>query len=613
MASETLGGDDSKEKHRWGDNKVYTRKNRIKKDNGTTTTNNSAAQQSSQTLATTTEDGNSSQPQDVSNRFNAASDDSSSHNRVQAAAFPNGGESVSGKGPEPYVRFGDRVRINLQAARSRLEVSGLKRKLMGELEQVRGLVKKLEAREVQLNGYFAVDEYSHSQVSANHVVNTGRSAIRVNSDVGSVGHHLSRPFGGLTVSVTENNFGDGEFYEKEKRTPKVNQYYRNSDFVCGTEKFPQPESNKKSKTNGFGMDKYLNQIFKRCSDLLAKLMKHKHGWVFNEPVDVVKLGLHDYHIIIKHPMDLGTVKNRLNKNWYKSPREFAEDVILTFHNAMTYNPKGQDVHIMAEELLNIFEEKWVVIEEEYIRHREMGHGAGLPTPTLRKAPHSHAPPRSQMETLDRSQYLTMPGDSNMKPQYETMPGDSNMKTSNSNPLGRTPALKKPKARDLHKREMSFEEKQKLSKNLENLPCEKLEMVVQIIKKSNSALSQHDDEIEVDIDSVDVETLWELDRFVTNYKKSLSKNRRKAELAQSRIETLNSIQKTNPAAVGVEIPIVTKTGERNDSTSPVRVQRQGDNVSGSSSSSSSSSDSGSSSSDSDSDSSSGSDAGHSPRS
>jgi hypothetical protein len=47
---------------------------------------------------------------------------------------------------------------------------------------------------------------------------------------------------------------------------------------------------------------------------------------------------------------------------------------------------------------------------------------------------------------------------------------------------------------------------------------------------------------VDIDSVDAETLWELDRFVTNYKKSLSKYKRRAELAQARAEAeLNAQQ------------------------------------------------------------------------
>lgn len=59
-------------------------------------------------------------------------------------------------------------------------------------------------------------------------------------------------------------------------------------------------------------------------------------------------------------MDLGTIKTRLSINWFKSPREFAGDVGLVFQNAMTYNPKGHDVHLMAEQLLQIFEERWVL-------------------------------------------------------------------------------------------------------------------------------------------------------------------------------------------------------------------------------------------------------------
>ncbi|GKA85210.1 reverse transcriptase domain-containing protein [Tanacetum coccineum] len=43
----------------------------------------------------------------------------------------------------------------------------------------------------------------------------------------------------------------------------------------------------------------------------------------------------------------------------------------------------------------------------------------------------------------------------------------------------------------------------------------------IIKKKNT-LSQNDEDIEIDIDSVDIEMLWELDQYVTNYRKNLSK-------------------------------------------------------------------------------------------
>ncbi|KAL0704441.1 hypothetical protein Bca4012_070866 [Brassica carinata] len=46
-------------------------------------------------------------------------------------------------------------------------------------------------------------------------------------------------------------------------------------------------------------------------------------------------------------------------------------------------------------------------------------------------------------------------------------------------------------------------------------------VVQIVKKGNPELSQQDDEIELDIDSLDIQTLWELYSFVTGYKESLS--------------------------------------------------------------------------------------------
>ncbi|KAL3574303.1 hypothetical protein D5086_024916 [Populus alba] len=194
--------------------------------------------------------------------------------------------------------------------------------------------------------------------------------------------------------------------------------------------------------------------------------------------------------------------------------------------------------------------------------------------------------------LDRSESMT----------YPIIDTRSRPKPITTTPSSRTPVPKKPKAKDPHKRDMTYDEKQKLSTNLQSLPSEKLDNIVQIIKKRSSALSQHDDEIEVDIDSVDVETLWELDRFVTNYKKSLSKNKRKAELAvQARTEAQQNVQQKIPASVVVEAPKETKADERNASTlSPVQVEKQGDNGSRSSSSSSSSSDSGSSSSDSDSD-------------
>ena len=62
------------------------------------------------------------------------------------------------------------------------------------------------------------------------------------------------------------------------------------------------------------------------------------------------LGLHDYHDIIKHPMDLGTVKKNLDQGNYSAPIEFADDVRKIFNNCYTYNPPNHDVVSMARKL-----------------------------------------------------------------------------------------------------------------------------------------------------------------------------------------------------------------------------------------------------------------------
>lgn len=48
-----------------------------------------------------------------------------------------------------------------------------------------------------------------------------------------------------------------------------------------------------------------------CNGVLKELLSKKHAayaWPFYKPVDASSLGLHDYHDIIKQPMDLSTIK-----------------------------------------------------------------------------------------------------------------------------------------------------------------------------------------------------------------------------------------------------------------------------------------------------------------
>ncbi|PAN41482.1 hypothetical protein PAHAL_8G047000 [Panicum hallii] len=102
-----------------------------------------------------------------------------------------------------------------------------------------------------------------------------------------------------------------------------------------------------------------------CGNILRKLMDHKSGWLFNKPVDPVLFKIPDYFDVIRHPMDLGTVKKKLASKQYVSTDEFAADVRLTFSNAMKYNPPGNDVHEIAKELNGIFDSELEAVERKF--------------------------------------------------------------------------------------------------------------------------------------------------------------------------------------------------------------------------------------------------------
>ncbi|KAL7593882.1 transcription factor GTE9 [Lactuca sativa] len=99
-----------------------------------------------------------------------------------------------------------------------------------------------------------------------------------------------------------------------------------------------------------------------CLKILKTLMTHKFGSVFNQPVDPVELGIPDYFEIISHPMDLGTIHNKLEDNIYSFPESFANDIRLTFSNAMRYNPPKNSVHLMAKEMNDLFIKIWKSVE-----------------------------------------------------------------------------------------------------------------------------------------------------------------------------------------------------------------------------------------------------------
>ncbi|XP_055763222.1 bromodomain-containing protein 4-like isoform X3 [Salvelinus fontinalis] len=120
-----------------------------------------------------------------------------------------------------------------------------------------------------------------------------------------------------------------------------------------------------------------------CGGLIRDMMSKKHiayAWPFYKPVDAHALGLHDYHHIIKHPMDLGTVKDKMDNRQYRDAQHFAADVRLMFSNCYKYNPPDHDVVNMARTLQDVFEMRFAKMPDE------LEETAPLPSPALKPIP-----------------------------------------------------------------------------------------------------------------------------------------------------------------------------------------------------------------------------------
>ena len=78
----------------------------------------------------------------------------------------------------------------------------------------------------------------------------------------------------------------------------------------------------------------------QCLELLEELTNHQDADAFLIPVDWKALKLPDYPIIIKRPMDLGTIRLNIKNGEYDDANNFAKDVRLVWKNAKLYNTPG---------------------------------------------------------------------------------------------------------------------------------------------------------------------------------------------------------------------------------------------------------------------------------
>ncbi|MED6135580.1 hypothetical protein PIB30_117831 [Stylosanthes scabra] len=235
---------------------------------------------------------------------------------------------------------------------------------------------------------------------------------------------------------------------------------------------------------------------------------------------------------------------------------------------MTYNPPGNDVHLMAETLSKIFETKWKPIEKKL--------------PAMNSARSEPSKPTSYVET----------GNFNQNPPMK------------KNKI--TPKETKVKPEPV-KRTMTDEEKHKLSMELEAMLGELPETIVDFLKEQSYGSGQtNDDEIEIDIDTLSDDTLFKLRKLLDDY--VLEKQKSQVKARPSEPELVNESGFSNSSMqppkgneqVEEDVDIVGVNDPPVSNYPPVEIEKDGANRNTKCSSpSSSSSESGSSSSDSDS--------------
>uniref|UniRef100_A0A671KKC2 Bromodomain-containing protein 3-like n=1 Tax=Sinocyclocheilus anshuiensis TaxID=1608454 RepID=A0A671KKC2_9TELE len=409
----------------------------------------------------------------------------------------------------------------------------------------------------------------------------------------------------------------------------------------------QQQGNKKSK---------LNDHLKYSDTILKEMLSKKHAayaWPFYKPVDAEALELHDYHEIIKQPMDLSTVKKKMDSREYQDAQSFAADIRLMFSNCYKYNPPDHEVVAMARKLQDVFEMKFAKMpdepaepsspsavsatavvskstgssessadssssssdseEERATRLAELQEqlkAVHEQLAALSQGPVSKPKKKKEKKKKDKEKdkdknKVKVEDDKKAKssqPNKQTQQKKTSARKPNSTSTTRQPKKGgKPGSANYESDEeeslpMSYDEKRQLSLDINRLPGEKLGRVVHIIQSREPSLrDSNPDEIEIDFETLKPSTLRELERYV---KSCLQKKQRKPLPGTGKKSAKSKEELVQEKKKELEKRLQDVSGQLNNNKKPPKKEKAGSAQGGGPSrlsGSSSSSDSGSSSS------------------
>eukprot|EP00475_Leptophrys_vorax_P018417 TRINITY_DN2518_c0_g1_i1.p1 TRINITY_DN2518_c0_g1~~TRINITY_DN2518_c0_g1_i1.p1 ORF type:complete len:193 (-),score=41.32 TRINITY_DN2518_c0_g1_i1:552-1130(-) len=103
--------------------------------------------------------------------------------------------------------------------------------------------------------------------------------------------------------------------------------------------------------------------YKECLECLVELEEKPESEPFFIPVDCKGSNLLEYPEVVKKPMDLATIRTRLENRQYANVDAFGADVRLVWANALECNEPGSGIYDAALSLSQVFEERFAKVCE----------------------------------------------------------------------------------------------------------------------------------------------------------------------------------------------------------------------------------------------------------
>jgi hypothetical protein len=97
-------------------------------------------------------------------------------------------------------------------------------------------------------------------------------------------------------------------------------------------------------------------LTRQCLAVMDRLLSYRISSMFSQPVDPTRDGCPTYPDIVAHPMDLGTVRTKLQHNEYDTLSQWRHDVSLVWDNAVAFNGPNSLIAMLARQLQGFFKE-----------------------------------------------------------------------------------------------------------------------------------------------------------------------------------------------------------------------------------------------------------------